>query len=313
MKKLFTFLYYLVFLSACLIINGCDNPAPTELVQDNSSTQNPVQVEVITKDPTDEYYNNGFDTTGVANPVMAYTNVINVSGTKITVNSITTKISFAQAIFYNKNFPIKEPGGRLIGYQTLTPGKVKFNYIMANTIPYRVGYNNHGMHSDTLMGNMYALSRGMMGPGGQFNFDYNSSINFQYIPTHGNLVNFDIPTPKEIIGKVVLTGRIENKTLNGELNWNKSNPNDTIEIILGVVTKGPNSKGMNSILPLYKINTRDNGKLIIPSKLLNEIPLSKFNKLVLTFVRKFQIHYTNNGNDLFILSQSIHSITLDIP
>ncbi|MCL5027582.1 MAG: hypothetical protein M1480_01035 [Bacteroidetes bacterium] len=313
MKKLITFIYCFIFLAAGIILNGCDNPAPTELVQDNSSTQTPVQIEVITKDPTDEFYNNGFDTTGVAAPVMNYSNVINVSGIKITTNNVTTKISFAQAIFYNKNLPIKEPGGRLIGYQTVTPGKVKFNNIMAMTIPYKIRYNSHGMHADTTLGNMFALTRGMMGPSGQFNFDYNSSINFQYIPMHGNSVNFNIPTPREIIGKVILTGRIENKTLNCLLDWNSLNQSDSIEIILGVVTKAQNPNGTNSILPLYKIKTRDTGRLLIPPKLVNEIPQSKFGKVVLTFIRKYQIHYTDYGNDLFVLSQSIHSITLDIP
>ena len=310
MKKLFRILYCLCLLTCGILLNSCNNPAPTELVQDNPSVQNQIQVEVVTKDPTDEYYNNGFDTTGVANPVMNYSNIINVSGIKTTINNITTKISFAQAIFYNRNMPIREPGGRLIGYQTVTPGRVKFNNILAMTIPYRIRFNNHGMHADTNLGNMFALTRGMMG---QFNFDYNSSINFQFIPMQGHAVNFDIPTPKEIIGKVILSGNIRNKTLNCLLNWDKGNPNDSIEIILGAITTAKNSDGTYSILPLYKMKTRDTGKLLIPARLVNEIPQSKFNKLVLTFVRKYQIHFTGSGNDLFVLSQSIHSITLDIP
>ncbi len=312
MKKLFTFLYCSLFFAAGFMVNGCNNPAPTELVQDNSSTQNPVQVEVVTKDPSDEFYNNGFDTTGVTNPVMGYANIINVSGIKATVNNNTISTSFAQAIFYNKNYPIKEPNGRLIGYLTLTPGKIKFNNIMASIIPYKIGFNNHGRHADTLLGNMYVLSRGMMSPSGQFKFDYNSSVNFQYIPTHGNAIDYNIPTPKEITGKVVLSGRIENKTLSSELFWNKSDSNN-VDIILGAITKGQNSKGLNSVLPLYNIKARDTGHLIIPPKLLNEIPYGNFDKIVLTFIRKYQIHYTYNGNDLFILSQSIHSITIDIP
>ena len=310
MKKLHTFLYCLVFLTAGIILNSCDNPAPTELVQDNSSTQNPVQVEVVTKDPTDEFYNNGFDTTGVATPVMNYSNVINVSGIKTTVNNITSKISFAQAIFYNKNLPIREPGGKLIGYQTIIPGKVKFNNILAMTVPYHIKFNNHGMHGDTTLGYMFALTRGMMN---QFNFEYNSSINFQFIPMRGSSVNFNIPTPKEIIGQVILSGSIRTKTLSCMLNWNKINQRDSIEIILGVVTKAQNTDGTYSTLPLFKINTNDTGKLLIPSRLVNEIPQNKYGKLVLTFIRKYQIHYTDYGNDLFVLSQSIHSITLDIP
>ncbi len=310
MKKLFRFIYCLCFVACGILLNSCNNPAPTELVQDNPSIQNPIQVEVVTKDPTDEYYNNGFDTTGVANPVINYSNVINVSGIKTTENNVTTKISFAQAIFYNRNMPFREPSGRLIGYQTVTPGKVKFNNIFAMTVPYKINYNNHGMHADTILGNMFALTRGMMG---QFNFDYNSSINFQYIPMQGHSVNFDIPTPKEIIGKVILSGKIKNKTLSCLLNWDKGNPSDSIEIILGAVTTAQNSNGTYSTLPLYKIKTRDTGKLLIPAKLVNEIPQNKFNKLVLTFVRKYQIHFTGSGSDLFILSQSIHSIILDIP
>ena len=286
-----------------LYLMGCDKPAPTELVQD----QDHLAIEVIAKDTGDSYYSNGFDTTGVAGSLTGYTNIINVSGTKVTKNSITVNSSFAQAIFFDKSMPVHEPGGKLIGYHTMTPGVIKFNSIHARIIPYHVVFNNRGVRIDSILGYQYALSSGPGNMFNQFKFEYNSSVSFQYIPMHGAPVSFDIQTPAEITGQVRLLGKRANGNLSATLQWNKSNQKQ-IEVILGVIPKG-----QILAIPLYKLDANDNGKLTIPAKLLNSIPPGRYDKIVITFVRKYEKQITGNGNNLYVLSQSIHSIILDIP
>ncbi len=306
MKNIFIY-GIIIFITGIALFNGCDSPAPTQLVQDNSTDQNPVQVEVIAKDTGDAYYTNGFDTSGVAGSLTGYTNFINVSGTKVTRNSITINSSFAQAIFFDKSSPVHEQGGKLIGYHTMTPGVIRFNNIRAGMIPYHVVFNSRGIRIDSILGLQYALSSGPGKVLSQFNFEYNSSVNFQYIPMHGAPVSFDIQTPQEIIGQVRLAGRRANGNLSATLLWNKSNQKQ-IEVILGVIPKG-----QLLAIPLYKMEVSDNGRLIIPAKLLNSIPPGKYDKIVFTFVRKYDKQITEKGNDLYVLSQSIHSIIIDIP
>ena len=307
MKNIIIYSAIVLIITTVFMLNGCDNPAPTELVQDNGSGQNPIQVQVISKDTADGFYNNGFDTTGVSVPDTGYSTVIYLIGTKITYNSSTEKISSAQALFFNRKSPVRGLNGRIIGYHTLLPGDIEFNNYRARLVPYRVRYNFMGNFIDTLLGERYISSSSMLNPMYQFNFNYNSLVKFQMLSTFGNSIEFDIPTPAEIVGKVKLTGILKNKTLTAELDWN-SNYQKQIEIILGVI-----KKNQKNPIPLFKFSANDNGKLIVPDKLLNAIPSTKYDRIVFSFVRKLEESKTVKGNNIYVSSQSIHSIILDIP
>ncbi|MHB8337377.1 MAG: hypothetical protein ACYDEE_08160 [Ignavibacteriaceae bacterium] len=302
-------LYIVVFFFGLLLfIFGCDNPVPTELVQDNSAQESPVQVQVLTKDTSNEYYSNGFDTTGVATTYSGTSDVVTISGVKVTVNNITTSSSLAQAVFFDKSHAVHSSNGGVMGYLTIAPGIVKFNNQRAAKILYHLRFNDHGIHRDTVLGYQYILSQNSAIP---FNFDYGSAISFQLDQMNGGMqYSFNIPTPEEITGRVNLTGKKVNGNLNALLEWNASTLSNTkvVEIILGVMVKGTNTS-----YPLYKLSANDNGKLSVPPKLLNEIPFNKYDRFVFTFIRQFIIHHNEQGNDLTVYSQSIHSIILNIP
>ena len=307
MKNIIIYNLIILLFAAVSIFNGCDSPAPTELVQGNSSSQAPIQIQVASKDTSDGLYNNGFDTTGVAVSDTAYASIIYVVGTKITFNSYTEKISSAQALFLDKKSPVRGLNGRIIGYHTLLPGDIQFDYHHARLIPFRVRYNYLGHFIDTLLGDRYILSSRMFNPMYRFNFPYNSSIKFQISTTFGKSVDFDIATPPEVVGKVKLTGRLKDKTLAAELNWNSAYQKH-IDIILGVI-----ARNQKNPIPLFKITGNDSGKLIIPDKLLNSIPSNKYDKIVFSFVRAYTATKNADGNNILVSSQSIHSIILDIP
>ena len=297
-----------IFFGLLLVMFGCDNPASTELVQDNSTQESPVQVQVLTKDTSNEYYSNGYDTTGVATTYSGTSNVITVSGVKVTVNNITTSSSLAQAIFFDKSHPVHSSNGGVMGYLTTSPGVVRFNNQRAAKILYHLRFNDHGVHRDTVLGYQYLLSQNSVIP---FNFPYGSDISFELDqPIGGMQYGFNIPTPEEITGKVKLTGKKLYGNLNAVLQWNIASVSNTkvAEVILGVMVKGTNTS-----YPLYQLNANDNGNLTIPPKLLNDIPFNKYDRFVFTFVRQFIIHHNEQGNDLTVYSQSIHSIILNIP
>src|SRR5690606_33317999 len=192
MKKLYG---HFILIAVTILLAGCDKPAPTELFDDSDQ----IQVEVISSDPDDESYSTGFDSTGLAENPVNYTNLVTVSGIKTTRNSGTENMSFAQAVFFDRDAPVFGPNGRLLGYRTLNPGLVRFNNIPAQLHPFRINFRGHGgEHADTSLGSRYVLSNDRGHPN-NFLFPFDSFIKFEFVPIlSGGVISFGIPTPKEI-------------------------------------------------------------------------------------------------------------------
>ena len=75
MKKYFL---YIIVLFA-FIYSGCDKPGPTELVADEET----YDVEILGKDINDEFYSNGYDSSGVIEDRSNFASIISVSGIKL--------------------------------------------------------------------------------------------------------------------------------------------------------------------------------------------------------------------------------------
>ena len=295
--------YITLFLSF-IIINGCDKPTPTQLIE----REDFLEIELITKDTEDELYSSGYDSTGyVYNPSRGFTNIITVSGIKTSYNNFTLSASHAQAIFFDKDSLVFSPDGRFIGYETRVLGTTDFNGKRANLVPFRIRFKNrnNGNHIDTTLGFRHVLHHRFGNLNDDFNFQYNSSVSFDFTPFVGNPVHFSLPTESEINGNVRIDGQAGSLRCN--INWNTGS-SDKFEIIIG----GELRMG-GRVLPLYRLRTRDDGSLEIPGTLLNQMPLNKFNRLIFSIIRKNEFHIENNENELFILSQSIHNLVVDIP
>ena len=302
MKKI---LLYLIILASIFFIVSCDKPAPTQLVDD---TTNEFEVELLNKDIDNQYYTSGSDTSGITQDLTGITNLISVSGIKITSGNRTYGFSLAQAMFFNKSEPVRYSDGKLLAYKTIIPGSIKFNGADARIVPYRIKYRDAGTMRDTLLGGkylLYNLNSGMPDP---FYFSYNSNISFEFDPIlPGENISFMIPTPTEINGSVSLIGERSNKNLEATLNWN-SNGGKKVTIVFGVIRPGQ----IQSI-PVYRMRTPDDGEMIFPIRLLNELPLEKFEKIVFTFIRSNENYRGSGNNELLVSSQSIHSIVIEIP
>ncbi len=308
MKTYLNIIYFLAVVSFAALISGCDKPAPTELIVSSQSQDDPVEYETIAKSPTDEIYSNGADTTGVSDNLTRYSNVIVVSGTKISENSITTKISTAEAVFFDRAMPVRD-NGNLIGYQTQLLGVVKFNGIKALTLPFKVKFRNaQSVIQDSSLGLFHLLYSGRTSLFHPFNYKYNSVVNFKLNPFIGKSTSFDIPTPKEISANLRVTGSKANNNLIAKLVWDAEDNNTKIQIIISGKLKGKD----NSI-PLFKLKTRDDGAFIIPEKILDAIPPNIFNKLIITLIRQYDKTVTFRLNTLTVLSQSIHSLVVESP
>jgi len=294
MKSLIKY-FLLLFLIGSFL--GCNNPQPTALIEDND----PIEIEVLTKNPA-EPTSFGIDSTGLNDNPARFTNVITVAGIKQTIRGISFKSSFAQAAFFDKTKPVFGLNGKLIGYSTLTPGNVFFSNQKAERRQFRIRY---GVNKDTSLGLRYVLHRrGILGD--PFNFDFNSNINFRFVPDISSAVSFDIATPPEIFLNYRLAGSKSNKNLNLLLEWNAGYVKN-FEILISII-----DDPRNIVFPLYKIKTADDGKFVMPKKLLEELA-ARFDKLEFTLTRKFEKQQGTGIAELIVVSQSINSISVDIP
>ncbi len=302
MKKL---LKYLFIVSVSLFLFGCDKPAPTELFDDTQEEF--AEYEVLGRDINDEFYSNGFDTTGVTQDLHELPNLISLSGIKVTnIHHQTDEFSFAQSIFFDRTEKIFSPGGRFLGFRSITPGIVRFDNKIARIIPLIVRYRENGILKDTTLGDKYTLFSGRHGNMDQFRYRHNSMMNFR-LNFFGEEVSFDIPTPVEITGTVEILGSRTQDDLRALLHWNRGNTPD-ITIIIGARVRN-----RDIVMPLYRVRTRDDGELLIPTRFIKEIPLQNFDRVVFTFIRRFEgTHRDDGGNDLLVSSQSIHSIVVNL-
>jgi hypothetical protein len=295
----------IVFIFLALLYTACDDPTPTELIDDDS-----FEVEILGKDIENEYYSNGYDTSGVSNEILDYSSFIAVSGIKITSNARTDNISSAQVYVFDRSKPFRSPNNNLVlGYGTIIPGVIRFDNLIARLSDYRVRYREAGSVIDTVLGKKYELfnlnNRPLFDP---FVFRYNSSINFNYNAFHGGQnSNFEIITPKEITGSIKLINNANQNKLDLEINWNGESVNNFHLILGGIKTAN------NKTFPFYRIKTKDDGRLVIPNYLLKNIPRDRFNKFAISLVRKYDSVSNLNSNELYVVSQSIHTIVVDIP
>ena len=301
MKNLIT---YLFIASVGLFLFGCDKPAPTELIDDTDAAE----YEILGKDINDEFYSNGFDTTGITQDLQQLPNLIALSGIKATdIHGNTDEFSFAQSIFFDRTEKIFSPGGRFLGFKSVIPGIVSFDNKIARLVPLIVRYRENDVLRHDTLGNKYILFSGRRGDMDNFRYRHNSLMNFRINIFFGEQVSFDIPTPIEITGNVKILGSRNHDDLRALLHWNRGNTHD-ITIVIGA-----RLRGRQIIMPLYKVKTRDDGSLLIPPRFINQIPFQHFDRIVFTFIRRFENTIDTNGGDLRVSSQSIHSIIVNLP
>ena len=302
MQKIVT---YLLIAVTGLLFFACDKPAPTELVDD--SQEELAEYEILGKDFNDEFYSNGFDTTGVTQDLNRLPNLISLSGIKITdFNGETDEISFAQAIFFDRTKPVYDSNERLLAYQTFLPGIVRFDNKIANTVPFKIRYRDNGVLMDTTLGLRNILFSGRHGDMDQFRYRHHSMMNFR-INFFGLEIGFEIPTPKEINGNVEMIGNRDSGDLQALLRWDKGDT-EKVTIIIGA-----RLRDRRIVMPLYRVRTIDDGRLLVPPRFINKIPIQQFDRIVFTFIRRFERTHDNGDNDLCVSAQSIHSIVVYLP
>ncbi len=286
---------------------SCNDPIPTELIPIDDQTDN-LDVQVLSPEPNEFVYSNGYDSTGITDPLPRNANFIILSGIKYSFNNTVFKTGTANAIFFDGTKPVRNHHGRIVGFKSRYIGRIKFDDDTARVVAARMKIMNAGIQTDTIIGLKYILRYQDEFHPNRRVFPYASDVDVQINPMIGNPIQFNLPVPQEITGSVKIIGKRSERNVKLELNWNAGR-SGKIEIILGGIPKGD-----TGAFPLLKFSTKDDGFLRIPTRYIQPIPFDRFDKIVLTFIRKFEKKITNNHslNDNFIASQSIHNIIFEI-
>lgn len=305
---------YMVLILLAFLLIRCGQPLPTELITDDMQTLNDdLTVEVLSPDPGEVDYSNGYDSTGMVGFVPKdFFNIISFSKVTDEYRGMTRLQDFAVAIFFDKTQPVKTPHGRLIGYKTRKAGTVFFNGDSAKTTFLHVRFFDGGMPRQVLLGPKHELRKNLLDHSQSPIADYNTYLNVKLKPDlfPDRIVEGDIPVPQELNAVLKIRGSKNDDNLELILNWNKSGAKRKIEIIIGGVRKGTDER-----MPLLRVRTKDDGKVIIGRQIINSLPFDRFSHIVITLIRRFENTDVAdiNNNKILVTSQVIHNLIFDVP
>ena len=295
-----------IFLLA--VFFACQDPLPVELINEENPEED-YDVEVITPKPNSVVFT-GYDSTGITSPIPVNSSVISISGIKNTFHNknITVNKGYAEAVFYDTDQPIKTSSGIIIGYKTLQFGRVRFDEDSARVVPHRIFYRDGDVIRDTLVGVKHVLFYKKRIAPVPSNFPYGKSVRFYFDFFGEKPFLTTIKVPQEISAKLKLTGTKEDKNLRAELSWNKIE-NDEVEVIIGGVLEG-----RKEIIPLLRLKSFKGSKIVIRNSLIQKIPYEKYDSIIFSVIRKHRVSVnTIRLGDIYIASQSIHNILINIP
>lgn len=303
MKKLINILFF--FLVA-IIYYGCEDPLATQLISDSESSDDVIDVELLSPNPNEVDYSTGYDSTGVINPIPTEKGEIIVSGVKTTLGLQTEHYGYAQAMFFDKSKPVKNGHGRTVGFHLNSDGIVHFGSKMALKLDHKIRVQAQNGNSDSTLGKKFVTYFANRDESN--NIMYGGELSFSYRKGMMNKTEFSIPIPLEIIGHIQFRGSFLDKTMMLHLSWNGGLSSKKIEILFGGVEKDE-----RKTFPIYRFFTIDDGELEIPTDLIKTLPFERFDYVVITFIRRISRVYEDDVlPKSLISSQSIHNVYLRV-
>lgn len=292
---------------------SCKEPLPTELLTDDNAqnTTDEFTVEVVAADPDEMDYSNGYDSTGILSTTpQDFFSIISFSKVTDEFNGRSRVQDNAIAIFFDKNNPVYSMHNKIIGYKTRKIGDVLFNGDTANVKALKIGYFREGMPREITLGPMHQLKRNLL-LGETPIAEYGSQLNIKIISDlNNNTVEGNIPIPREINAGLVIRGKKSEKNLELILTWENPRPGKDIEIILGGVRYYTQKR-----MPILKIKTKDDGRLIIPQSIFKNFRYEFYSHLIVTLMRRIEIKSLRDteNNKAFISSQTIQNLIFNVP
>ncbi len=300
---------YLILSIPLISFVSCGDPSPVEFTDNTSTTEN-INIGIVPAKPSTYVYSNGYDSTGIVEPFIDKSTIVNVSRIHNSNYGSFTNGAYYFALFNDKTKPVMGPNNTVVGYKSKSVNLVFFNNVPALVESNRMKMmDTHHTAIDTALGFKYVATYGMGHGGFNNQFPYGSSINVRIHDGSNPPYQFDISTPTEIIGQVKLQGAVSTNNLSMELTWN-GNAKDSVNVIIGNVNQSSNDAN-----PLFIFKAANTNSLKVPWSILEKIQFSQSKFLVVTLIKRIikGIPYNAVIKDSYIASQSIHNIKVDIP
>ncbi len=294
------------------IFYACNGPNLTELkVKDNSSStaSEVLDLENLAPEANGAAFSANYDSTGILNPTPGkYFNIISFSKIKnVSANGASKSADYATAQFFDRTKPIKNIHNRTIGYKSVLLGDLFFNKFKARTVKscMHLMMNGTGVKVDN--GMKYLLVKETGGNNEKNIAPYGGIVDVSLKHMHMKL-DIIVNVPDAIDAKVFKKGDFNKDNLKVLVTWQNASYK-TLEIILGGIKAGE-----SGIVPLIRFKTPDDGKLFVPAKLFNSVPLQKFKYLILSLIRRSEKEVSSQQlkSKFYISSQSIQNIKFEI-
>lgn len=286
-----------VLIGILVIISGCQNPGPIELV-DERDDSNLIQVIATGGDADSIFATSGVDTSGLFNS--RYFAKMYFSHVYYSLQSRSDSFMQAEAIFLDKTKPVMW-NGHMLGYASLDIGDVTLE---GDTLPKVQHKMRLGATGDTTAGYQYYMkhehstgphdqfqwrgfgneSKGI----GAFNESGNSAPSMRVTEIDPPFVPIDAP--------ITLRWRCTNTYVN-----------------LFISREG--NQVQRAWIPLVHLKIRNTkGEILLPAKVLEMLPLKQYPRLLFTLTSEAQsvTNIFGYSDDVLLHSASIHNILLNV-
>ena len=98
-----------------ILLSSCKERGPVELIDDDVSFEEKLDIEILSPEPNDYVYSNGYDSTGILDPLPPQTVLISFSGIQSTYKSLSIHTMFNAAMFFDRSKPIHAPDHKIVG------------------------------------------------------------------------------------------------------------------------------------------------------------------------------------------------------
>ncbi len=284
-----------VIIGIFLIFSGCQKSGPIELADEQGDSR---FIEIIaTGNVADSLFaSSGVDTSGLLNT--RYFGKMYFSHVYYSLQSRSDSFMQAEAIFLDKTKPV-EWNGHIIGYASFDIGTLMLEN---DTIPRLQRKLRLGSLGDSAVGYQYRLRKQYSAePGNQFRWSGFGNVGIgpfnTIVPSAPEMRVLDINPP------FVPT--------DAPLSFRWRCTNEYVHLFINREGEQP----QRAWVPVLHLRIRNmNGEVQIPAKVLEMLPMNKYQRFLFTFTSERRSITTISGysDDVLIHSASIHNVLLNV-
>ncbi|MBI5021432.1 MAG: hypothetical protein HZB59_08355 [Ignavibacteriales bacterium] len=285
-----------VFLFLIMLWNGCQEPQPVSIIDENSDAQL-IEMNAIVGAVDSLFATSGVDSSGLGGNSGKYFARMVVTGILYDLPLRSDSVSQAEAIFFDRLNPLIT-NGRTSAYPSFDVGSVLLN---GDTL---IKQKRHTRLSgrDSSLGYRYQMRE---------NYSYDAGKNYRWqITGNGNIDSAEVSiiAPSEIrVQKIDPQAILPGVPL--YIKWQCANK------FVNIVVSREGGQQQKTWIPTLHLKIRNSkGEITIPEKIMDLLPTNKYRRFLFTFSSesKFSTNFNGYQDSVLIESASLHNILLNV-